>query len=92
MIRDTMGRDMINGISALLVMIFTAGSMFVMPMSDMGRDDITVMIGSGMILSFIPAMIPILPSYDIRDGIIGLIEDLDDRIVVDASVCKTSPP
>lgn len=34
MIKDTMERDMINEISALFVMIFTAGLMFVMPMLD----------------------------------------------------------
>lgn len=92
MIKDTMERDMINEISALFVMIFTAGSMFVMPMLDIERDDITIMIGSGIILSFILTIIPILLSYDIRDGIIGLIGDLDNQIVVDASVYKTSPP
>lgn len=35
MIKDTMERDMINEISALFVMIFTVGLMFVMPMLDM---------------------------------------------------------
>lgn len=92
MIKDTMGRDMINGISASFVMIFTAGLMFVMPMPGMGCNDITIMTGSGMILSFIPTIIPISLSYDIRDGIIGLIGDMDSRIVVDTSVYKTNPP
>jgi hypothetical protein len=87
-----MERDMINGISALFVMIFTAGLMFVMPMLDIGCDDIAIIIGSGIILSFILTIIPILLSYDIRDGIIGLIEDLDNRIVVDTSVYKTDLP
>lgn len=92
MIKDTMGRDMINGISALFVMIFTAGSMFVMPMLDIERDDITVIIGSGIILSFMLTMIPILLSYDIRDEIIELIGDMDSRIVVDTSAYKTNLP
>jgi hypothetical protein len=92
MIKDVMERDMINGISALFVMIFTAGLMFVMPMLDIGCDDIAIIIGSGIILSFILTIIPILLSYDIRDGIIGLIEDLDNRIVVDTSVYKTDLP
>ena len=92
MIKDTMERDMINEISALFVMIFTAGSMSVMPMLDIGCDDIAIIIGSGIILSFILTVIPILLSYDIRDEIIGLIGDMDSRIVVGASVYKTNPP
>lgn len=60
MIKDTMERDMINEISALFVMIFTAGLMFVMPMLDIECDDITIIIGSGIILSFILTIIPIL--------------------------------
>lgn len=36
--------------------------------------------------------IPILLSYDIRDEIIELIEDLDNQIVVDTSVYKTNLP
>jgi hypothetical protein len=91
MIRDVMGRDMINGISALFVMIFMSGLMLVMPMSDIGRDDIAIMIGSGIILSFILTIIPILLSYDIRDDIIGLIGDMDSRIVVDTSVYENEP-
>ena len=85
-------RDMINEISALFVMIFTAGLMFVMPMLDIECDDITIIIGSGIILSFILTIIPILLSYDIRDEIIELIEDLDNQIVVDTSVYKTDLP
>lgn len=52
MIKDTMERDMINEISTLFVMIFTAGLMFVMPILDMECNDITIIIGSGIILSF----------------------------------------
>lgn len=52
MIKDTMERDMINEISSLFVMIFTTGLMFVMPMLDIECDDITIIIGSGIILSF----------------------------------------
>lgn len=92
MIKDTMERDMINEISALFVMIFTAGSMFVMPMLDIGRDDIIIIIGFGIILSFILTIIPISLSYDIRDGIIGLIGDMDSQAVVDTSVYKTNLP
>lgn len=97
MIKDTMEWDMINEISALFVMIFTAGLMFVMPMldiecDDIECDDITIIIGSGIILSFILTIIPILLSYDIRDEIIELIEDLDNQIVVDTSVYKTNLP
>lgn len=89
MIKDTMEWDMINEISALFVMIFTAGLMFVMPMLDIECDDITIIIGSGIILSFILTIIPILLSYDIRDEI---IEDMDSQIVVDTSVYKTNLP
>lgn len=92
MIKDVMERDMINEIQALFVMISTAGLMFVMPMLDIERDDITIIIGSGIILSFILTIIPILLSYDIRDEIIELIEDLDNQIVVDTSVYKTDLP
>lgn len=92
MIKDTMERDMINEISALFVMIFTAGLMFVMPMLDIECDDITIIIGSGIILSFILTIIPILLSYDIRDEIIELIEDMDNQIVVDTSVYKKDLP
>lgn len=52
MIKDVMERDMINEISTLFVMIFTSGLMFVMPMLDIECDDITIIIGSGIILSF----------------------------------------
>lgn len=83
---------MINEISALFVMIFTSGLMFVMPMLDIGYNDILVIIGFGIILSFILTIIPILLSYDIRDEIIELIEDLDNQIVVDTSVYKTDLP
>lgn len=92
MIKDVMERDMINEIRALLVMISTAGLMFVMPMLDIGRDDIIIMIGFGIMLSFILTIIPISLSYDIRDKIIGLIEDMDNRIVVGASAYKTNLP
>ena len=81
-----------NEISALFVMIFTAGLMFVMPMLDIECDDITIIIGSGIILSFILTIIPILLSYDIRDEIIELIGDMDSQIVVDTSVYKTNLP
>ncbi len=91
MIKDTMERNIINEISALFVMIFTAGLMFVMPMLDIECDDIAI-IGSGIILSFILTIIPILLSYDIRDEIIELIEDMDSQIVVDTSVYKTNLP
>ena len=89
MIKDVMERDMINEISTLFVMIFMSGLMFVMPMLDIECDDIAIIIGSGIILSFILTIIPILLSYDIRDEIIDLIEDLDNQIVVDTSVHKT---
>lgn len=92
MIKDVMERDMINEISALFVMIFTAGLMFVMPILDVGYNDIIVIIGFGIILSFMLTIIPILLSYDIRDEIIELIEDLDNQIVVDTSVYKTNLP
>ena len=36
-------------------------------------------------------IIPILLSYDIRDEIIELIEDIDSQIVVDTSVYKNEP-
>lgn len=86
MIKDTMERDMINEISTLFVMIFTSGLMFVMPISDIGYNDILVIIGFGIILSFMLTIIPILLSSDIRDEIIELIEDMDSQIVVDTSV------
>lgn len=89
---DTMERDMINEISTLFVMIFMSGLMFVMPMLDIECDDIAIIIGSGIILSFILTIIPILLSYDIRNEIIELIEDLDNQIVVDTSVYKTDLP
>ena len=92
MIKDTMELDMINGISTLFVMIFTSGLMFVMPILDIGYNDIIVIIGFGIILSFMLTIIPILLSYDIRDEIIGLIGDIDSRIVVDTSVYKTNLP
>lgn len=92
MIKDTMERDKINEISTLFVMIFTSGLMFVMPILDVGYNDIIVIIGLGIILSFMLTIIPILLSYDIRDEIIELIEDLDNQIVVDTSVYKTNLP
>ena len=92
MIKDTMERDMINDISTLFVMIFTSGLMFFMPILDIECDDITIIIGSGIILSFILTIIPILLSYDIRDEIIELIDDMDRQIVVDTSVYKTNLP
>lgn len=92
MIKDVMERDMINEISTLFVMIFTSGLMFVMPILDVGYNDIIVIIGFGIILSFMLTIIPILLSYDIRDEIIELIEDLDNQIVVDTSVYKTDLP
>lgn len=92
MIKDTMERDMINEISTLFVMIFTSGLMFVMPILDVGYNDIIVIIGFGIILSFMLTIIPILLSYDIRDEIIELIEDLYNQIVVDTSVYKTNLP
>ena len=91
MIKDTMERDMINEISTLFVMIFTSGLMFVMPILDVGYNDIIVIIGFGIILSFMLTIIPILLSYDIRDEIIELIEDMDSQIVVDTSVYKNEP-
>ena len=92
MIKDVMERDMINEISTLFVMIFTSGLMFVMPILDIGYNDILVIIGFGIRLSFMLTIIPILLSYDIRDEIIELIEDLDNQIVVDTSVYKTNLP
>jgi len=92
MIKDVMERDMINEISTLFVMIFTAGLMFVMPILDIGYNDILVIIGFGILLSFMLTIIPILLSYDIRDEIIELIEDMDSQIVVDTSVYKTNLP
>lgn len=53
---------------------------------------IAIIIGSGIILSFILTIIPILLSYDIRDEIIELIDDMDRQIVVDTSVYKTNLP
>lgn len=92
MIKDVMERDMINEISTLFVMIFTSGLMFVMPILDIGYNDIIIIIGFGIILSFILTIIPILLSYDIRDEIIELIGDMDSQIVVDTSVYKTNLP
>ena len=92
MIKYTMERDMINEISTLFVMIFTSGMMFVMPILDIGYNDILVIIGFGILLSFMLTIIPILLSYDIRDEIIELIEDMDSQIVVDTSVYKTKLP
>ena len=92
MIKDVMERDMINEISTLFVMIFTSGMMFVMPISDIWYNDILVIIGFGILLSFMLTIIPILLSYDIRDEIIELIEDMDSQIVVDTSVYKTNLP
>lgn len=92
MIKDTMERDMINNISTLFVMIFTSGLMFVMPILDIGYNDIIIIIGFGILLSFILTIIPILLSYDIRDEIIELIGDMDSQIVVDTSVYKTNLP
>lgn len=92
MIKDVMERDMINEISTLFVMIFTSGMMFVMPILDIGYNDIIIIIGFGIILSFMLTIIPILLSYDIRDEIIELIEDMDSQIVVDTSLYKTNLP
>lgn len=92
MIKDVMERDVINEISTLFVMIFTSGLMFVMPILDIGYNDIIIIIGFGIILSFILTIIPILLSYDIRDEIIELIEDMDSQIVVDTSLYKTNLP
>ena len=92
MIKDTMERDMINEISTLFVMIFTSGLIFVMPILDIGYNDIIVIIGFGILLSFMLTIIPILLSYDIRDEIIELIGDMDSQIVVDTSVYKTNLP
>lgn len=92
MIKDVMEMDMINEISTLFVMIFTSGLMFVMPILDIGYNDIIVIIGFGIILSFMLTIIPILLSYDIRDEIIEFIEDMDSQMVVDTSVHKTNLP
>lgn len=92
MIKDVMERDVINEISTLFVMIFTSGLMFVMPILDIVYNDIIIIIGFGIILSFMLTIIPILLSYDIRDEIIELIEDMDSQIVVDTSVYKTNLP
>lgn len=92
MIKDVMERDMINEISTLFVMIFTSGLMFVMPILDIWYNDILIIIGFGIILSFMLTIIPIFLSYDIRDEIIELIEDMDSQIVVDTSVYKTNLP
>ena len=92
MIKDVMERDVINEISTLFVMIFTSGLMFVMPILDIGYNDILVIIGFGILLSFMLTIIPILLSYDIREEIIELIEDMDSQIVVDTSVYKTNLP
>ena len=92
MIKDVMERDMINEISTLFVMIFTSGLMFVMPILDIGYNDILVIIGFGILLSFMLTIIPILLSYNIGDEIIELIEDMDSQIVVDTSVYKTNLP
>lgn len=92
MIKDVMERDMINKISTLFVMIFTSGLMFVMPILDIWYNDILVIIGFGILLSFMLTIIPILLSSDIRDEIIELIGDMDSQIVVDTSVYKTNLP
>ena len=92
MIKDVMERNVINEISTLFVMIFTSGLMFVMPILDIGYNDILVIIGFGILLSFMLTIIPILLSYDIRDEIIELIGDMDSQIVVDTSVYKTNLP
>lgn len=92
MIKDVMERNVINEISTLFVMIFTSGLMFVMPILDVGYNDIIVIIGFGILLSFMLTIIPILLSYDIRDEIVELIEDMDSQIVVDTSVYKTNLP
>lgn len=91
MIKEVMERDMINEISALFVMIFMSGLMFVMPMLDVNYSDITIIIVSGIMLSFMLTIIPVLISYDIRDEIIELIDDIDSQIVVDTSVYKNEP-
>lgn len=83
---------MINEISALFVMIFTSGLMFVMPILYIWYNDILVIIRFGILLSFMLTIIPIFLSYDIRDEIIELIGDMDSQIVVDTSVYKTNLP
>lgn len=70
MIKDVMERDMINEISTLFVMIFTSGLMFVMPILYIWYNDILVIIGFGILLSFMLTIIPILLSSDIRDEIV----------------------
>lgn len=80
MIKDVMERNVINEISTLFVMIFTSGLMFVMPILDVGYNDIIVIIGFGILLSFMLTIIPILLSYD------------NSQIVVDTSVYKTNLP
>lgn len=92
MIKDVMERNVINEISTLFVMIFTSGLMFVMPILDVWYNDIIVIIGFGILLSFMLTIIQILLSSDIRDEIIELIEDMDSQIVVDTSVYKTNLP
>lgn len=92
MIKDVMERNVINEISTLFVMIFTSGLMFVMPILDVWYNDIIVIIGFGILLSFMLTIIPILLSYDIRDEIIELIGDMYSQIVVDTSVYKTNLP
>lgn len=66
--------------------------MFVMPILYIGYNDILVIIGFGILLSFMLTIIPILLSYDIRDEIIELIEDMYNQIVVDTSAYKTNLP
>lgn len=83
---------MINEISTLFVMIFTSGLMFVMPILYIWYNDILVIIGFGLLLSFMLTIIPIFLSSDIRDEIIELIGDMDSQIVVDTSVYKTNLP
>lgn len=66
MIKDVMERNVINEISTLFVMIFTSGLMFVMPILDVGYNDIIVIIGFGILLSFMLTIIPILLSCRIK--------------------------
>lgn len=73
-------------------MIFMSGLIFVMPMLDIECDDIIIIIGFGIILSFILTIIPILLSYDIRDEIIELIGDMDSQIVVGSSAITINHP
>lgn len=56
-----------------------------------------VMISTAGLMFVMPMLdiltiIPILLSYDIRDEIIELIEDMDNQIVVDTSAYKTNLP